>query len=57
MDMTHMPTGWYEGTQWWVGMEHAAALGIMVVLSVMALRALHRGGLFVHAHRHRSHKH
>lgn len=54
MDMNALPTGWYEGTHWWVGMEHAAALTIMVVLSVMALRALDRSGIFAHA-RHRRH--
>lgn len=54
MDMSNLPTGWYEGTHWWVGMEHVAALAIMVVLSVMAIRALHRGGIVVPA-RHRRH--
>lgn len=45
--MLDLPTGWYEGLHWWVPVEQAAALALVVVLGVMAIRSLG-----VHLHRH-----
>ncbi|MCF4164355.1 hypothetical protein L2U69_01675 [Zavarzinia compransoris] len=45
--MLNLPTGWYEGLEWWVPMGQAAAVALMIVLGVMAARSLG-----VHLHRH-----
>ncbi|MFA5123529.1 hypothetical protein [Zavarzinia sp.] len=54
--MMNLPTGWLEGTAWWVHMEQAVAAGLVAMLSVMAFRALQRQGFFhVKARRHQHH--
>jgi hypothetical protein len=33
-----LPTGWFEGTPWWIGLTQVTAVLLIVALSALALR-------------------
>ncbi|WP_147385670.1 hypothetical protein [Oleomonas cavernae] len=33
-----LPTGWFEGTPWWIGLTQATAMLLIVALTALTLR-------------------